>query len=186
MPGEWSAVVGAVIQSRGNNLMYTASDKKLWLESEWSNGRVLKWTVSEYAWSTTDTTSTILKSIECCSSWSGVSYLILASWITGLHYNMPCTHLKSKMRRFIHTASQMPYHTHPIIIIACSACAQNNCRTTPLSVPPWLGTQNRLKSEFGTGYQLAFNCAPGRVSDVEIRRSFSETTWERLCTYDIW
>jgi ABC-type multidrug transport system ATPase subunit len=30
-----------------------------------------------------------------------------------------------------------------------------------------LGTQNRLKSKFGTGYQLAFNCAPGRVSDVE-------------------
>ena len=24
-----------------------------------------------------------------------------------------------------------------------------------------LGTQNRLKSKFGTGYQLAFNCAPG-------------------------
>ena len=30
-----------------------------------------------------------------------------------------------------------------------------------------LGTQNRLKSKFGTGYQLAFNCAPGRISDVE-------------------
>ena len=30
-----------------------------------------------------------------------------------------------------------------------------------------LGTQNRLKSKFGTGYQLAFNCAPGRVGDVE-------------------
>ena len=30
-----------------------------------------------------------------------------------------------------------------------------------------LGTQNRLKSKFGTGYQLAFNCAPGRVSDME-------------------
>ena len=30
-----------------------------------------------------------------------------------------------------------------------------------------LGTQNRLKSEFGTGYQLAFNCAPGCVSGVE-------------------
>ena len=30
-----------------------------------------------------------------------------------------------------------------------------------------LGTQNWLKSKFGTGYQLVFNCAPGRVSDVE-------------------
>ena len=30
-----------------------------------------------------------------------------------------------------------------------------------------LGTQNRLKAKFGTGYQLAFNCAPGRVTDVE-------------------
>ena len=30
-----------------------------------------------------------------------------------------------------------------------------------------LGTQNWLKSKFGTGYQLAFNCVPGRVSDVE-------------------
>ena len=27
---------------------------------------------------------------------------------------------------------------------------------------PWL-----LKAKFGTGYQLAFNCAPGRVGDVE-------------------
>ena len=30
-----------------------------------------------------------------------------------------------------------------------------------------LGSQNQLKSKFSTGYQLAFNCAPGRVSDVE-------------------
>ena len=30
-----------------------------------------------------------------------------------------------------------------------------------------LGTQTRLKSKFGTGYQLTFNCAPGRVGDVE-------------------
>ena len=30
-----------------------------------------------------------------------------------------------------------------------------------------LGTQNRLKYKFGTRYQLAFNCAPVRVLDVE-------------------
>ena len=40
-----------------------------------------------------------------------------------------------------------------------------------------LGTQNRLKSKFSTGYQLGFISAPGRVSDV------SETTYERLCTF---
>ena len=39
-----------------------------------------------------------------------------------------------------------------------------------------LGTQNRLKSKFGTVYQLAFISAPGRVSDV------SETTCETLCS----
>ena len=30
-----------------------------------------------------------------------------------------------------------------------------------------LGTQNQFKSKLGTGYQLAFNCAPGHVSGVE-------------------
>ena len=30
-----------------------------------------------------------------------------------------------------------------------------------------LGTQNRLLAKFGTGYQLAFNCASGHVGDVE-------------------
>ena len=30
-----------------------------------------------------------------------------------------------------------------------------------------LGTQNQFKSKFGTGYQLAFNCDPYHVSDVE-------------------
>ena len=29
------------------------------------------------------------------------------------------------------------------------------------------GDLERLKSKLGTRYQLAFNCAPGRVSDVE-------------------
>ena len=42
-----------------------------------------------------------------------------------------------------------------------------------------LGTQNRLKSRFGTGYQLAFNCAPGRVSDVE---SFIRNNLRKLYT----
>lgn len=30
-----------------------------------------------------------------------------------------------------------------------------------------LGSQTRLKAKFGTGYQLTFNCAPGRVGDVK-------------------
>ena len=30
-----------------------------------------------------------------------------------------------------------------------------------------LGSQNRLKAKFGTGYQLKFHCSPGRVNDVE-------------------
>ena len=30
-----------------------------------------------------------------------------------------------------------------------------------------LGTLNRLKEKFGTGYQLAFNCTPGHVGDVK-------------------
>ena len=30
-----------------------------------------------------------------------------------------------------------------------------------------LGTQTRLKTRFGTGYQISFNCAPGRVREVE-------------------
>lgn len=30
-----------------------------------------------------------------------------------------------------------------------------------------LGSQNRLKAKFGSGYQLQFHCSPGRVSDVE-------------------
>ena len=30
-----------------------------------------------------------------------------------------------------------------------------------------LGTQNHLKAKFGTGYQLAFNCAPGHGGYVE-------------------
>lgn len=30
-----------------------------------------------------------------------------------------------------------------------------------------LGTQNRLKKRFGSGYQLAFQCAPGHASTVE-------------------
>ena len=162
MPGEWS---GTVVQSRGNNLMYTTSDIKLWLESEQSNSRVLKMdkisvsTRLQHYWYH-KYHGKFYQSIERCSSWSGVSYLILASRITGVHNNMPCSHLKSKMRRFIpriysNTTSQMPYHTHPIMISVCSACAQNNCRTR---------TQNRLKSKFGTGYQLA--CLWG----------FSETT----------
>ena len=29
------------------------------------------------------------------------------------------------------------------------------------------GDSESAKSKFDTGYQLAFNCAPGRVSDVE-------------------
>ena len=42
-----------------------------------------------------------------------------------------------------------------------------------------LGTQSRLKSKFGTGYQLAFNCAPGCVSDVE---QFVRNNLRKLCT----
>ena len=30
-----------------------------------------------------------------------------------------------------------------------------------------LGTQSHLKARFGCGYQLQFNCAPGRVGAVE-------------------
>ncbi len=30
-----------------------------------------------------------------------------------------------------------------------------------------LGSQTKLKDKFGTGYQLSFNCAPGRVGGVE-------------------
>ncbi len=30
-----------------------------------------------------------------------------------------------------------------------------------------LGTQTRLKARFGSGYQLQFHCAPGRVEQVE-------------------
>ena len=44
-----------------------------------------------------------------------------------------------------------------------------------------LGTQKRLKTKFGTGYKLAFNCAPGRVSDVEqFVRNNLRKAW--LCT----
>ena len=52
-----------------------------------------------------------------------------------------------------------------------------------------LGTQNWLKSKFGTGYHLAFNCAPGHVSDVEkfvrnnLRKAVHiETYMQVLCT----
>ena len=54
-----------------------------------------------------------------------------------------------------------------------------------------LGSQNRLKSKFGIGYQLAFNCAPGRVSDVEkfVRNNLwkavhIETYAGIVCKYD--
>ena len=30
-----------------------------------------------------------------------------------------------------------------------------------------LGTQTRLKTRFGTGYKLTFNCAPGQSREVE-------------------
>ena len=30
-----------------------------------------------------------------------------------------------------------------------------------------LGTQSRLKTRFGSGYQLTFNCSPGQVREVE-------------------
>ena len=30
-----------------------------------------------------------------------------------------------------------------------------------------LGTQTRLKTRFGTGYQLQFHCVPGKAQEVE-------------------
>ena len=30
-----------------------------------------------------------------------------------------------------------------------------------------LGSQTRLKTKFGSGYQLKFHCSPGKVGDVE-------------------
>jgi ABC-type multidrug transport system ATPase subunit len=54
-----------------------------------------------------------------------------------------------------------------------------------------LGSQNRLKAKFGTGYQLKFHCTPGRVSDVErfiqvnLTAAKHVETFADMCTYQI-
>ena len=50
-----------------------------------------------------------------------------------------------------------------------------------------LRAQNHLKSKFGTGYQLAFNCAPGCVGDVKsfvrnnLRQAIHIETYMQAC-----
>ena len=50
-----------------------------------------------------------------------------------------------------------------------------------------LGSESRLKKKFGTGYQLTFNCAPGRVGEVEgyiathIPRALHLETYAGVC-----
>ncbi len=46
-----------------------------------------------------------------------------------------------------------------------------------------LGTQNHLKTRFGTGYQLTFNCAPGQAMAVQDYLAINLPNAEHVETY---